>query len=166
MFKPLAAFWGLGGVCALLMFAIYRLSPYALDIFNYSLSPVQWGALVCCVAFMAYSEGYKGFQKAFSPRVVARAQYLINGDVKPWWRLLAPFFCMSYFASPKQRIIASWALSLMIITFVIGMRYLPQPWRGILDAGVVVGLSWGLLSIAYFCIQAIRGKLNLEVETS
>ena len=35
-------------------------------------------------------------------------------------------------------------------------RMLPQPWRGILDAGVVVGLSIGISSILYFVYVAIR----------
>jgi len=38
----------------------------------------------------------------------------------------------------------------MIIGFVIIVKSLPQPWRGILDAGVVVGLTMGCFSILYF----------------
>jgi hypothetical protein len=31
-------------------------------------------------------------------------------------------------------------------------RLLPQPWRGIIDAGVVVGLAIGIVSILYFIV--------------
>jgi hypothetical protein len=34
---------------------------------------------------------------------------------------------------------------------------MPQPWRGILDGGVVVGLAAGTLSILYFFSRALRG---------
>jgi len=44
----------------------------------------------------------------------------------------------------------------MIICFIMVARMLPQPWRGILDAGVVVGLSIGISSILYFVYVAIR----------
>jgi len=44
----------------------------------------------------------------------------------------------------------------MIICFIMVARMLPQPWRGILDAGVVVGLSIGISSILYFVYIAIR----------
>ena len=42
----------------------------------------------------------------------------------------------------------------MIIGFVLIARQLPQPWRGIVDAGVVVGLGLGIISILYFMISA------------
>ena len=43
--------------------------------------------------------------------------------------------------------------------FVILVRLLSQPWRGILDAGVVTGLTIGCGSIVYFLYLAtIRGE--------
>ena len=42
-----------------------------------------------------------------------------------------------------------------IIVLVLLMRFLPQPWRGIIDAGVVMGLSWGLVALLVFSIQAL-----------
>ena len=40
---------------------------------------------------------------------------------------------------------------------VLVVRQLPQPWRGIVDGGVVVGLSWGTLAIFANVIQVFRG---------
>ena len=37
-----------------------------------------------------------------------------------------------------------------LLIFIIIAHQLPQPWRGILDLGVVVGLSWGLISILVY----------------
>jgi hypothetical protein len=35
------------------------------------------------------------------------------------------------------------------------VRLLAQPWRGIIDGGVVVGLAWGLVSLVVFGFQAL-----------
>ncbi|MGB1191558.1 MAG: hypothetical protein ACPG3T_01410, partial [Pseudomonadales bacterium] len=45
-------------------------------------------------------------------------------------------------------------LSTMIIIFVLLFKHIPQPWRGIFDAAVVLGLIWGLTATAVFCYQA------------
>ena len=44
---------------------------------------------------------------------------------------------------------------MFIVSLVIAVRWLEQPWRGIVDAGVVVGLSWGLVSMAAFTLRAL-----------
>lgn len=110
----------------------------------------HYAVLVPWLFFMVYSEGYKGFQKGFSPRVAARANYL--RDHATWIRaIFAPVFCMGFFDSTKKRKIVLWALLIMVTSFVILFQYIPQPWRGILDLGVVVGLSWGLMAtLIYF----------------
>ncbi len=43
--------------------------------------------------------------------------------------------------------VTSWAVTPGIAVVVFGVRHVPQPWRGIIDAGVVVGLLIGLLSL-------------------
>jgi hypothetical protein len=103
---------------------------------------------------MLVAEGYRGFQKKFSPRTAARVKYL--RDHPTWPRvLLAPFFCMGYFyAKRKTRIIAI-CLTLGIILLVVLVRFLDQPWRGIVDFGVVLGLSYGLISFALYTAKAL-----------
>jgi len=148
----------------LLIMAIYRLSPYTFELLQQPLSLVHYVALVGSCLFMAYSEGYKGFQKSFSPRVVSRARCLLTDDAKLHWRLLAPLFCMSWFAAPRKRKIVVAILTLMIVCCVVGMKYVPQPWRGIIDAGVLVGLSWGIASIIYCCYLGSKGLLKSSPE--
>jgi hypothetical protein len=77
--------------------------------------------------------------------------------------LLAPLFCMGYIYATRRRQILSIALTTMIICFVLIARSIPQPWRGILDAGVVVGLSLGVLSIAYFLIISSNDPARLTI---
>ena len=103
---------------------------------------------------MAWSEGYRGFQQSFSPRLVARAKYLI-AHPRPANVLLAPLFCMGYFRTTRRRLISVYALTVFIVLLIIAVRWLPQPWRGIVDAGVVVGLTWGLISMGAFTLKAL-----------
>ena len=137
--------------------AVYRLTPLAIDAFSYDWHLLHWIAFTLIVLFMAYMEGYRAFQRAFSPRVAARARYL--GDHPDLLHaLLAPLFCMAYFHALKRRQIASLLVTAGIIVLVILVRLLPQPWRGIIDGGVVVGLAWGLLSLLVFSYQALTAK--------
>jgi GT2 family glycosyltransferase len=154
--------WGIGGVLLLLIFAIFRLAPMALELVNSSMSQLHWLALAFSVIYMAYAEGYKGFHLGFAPRVVVRARYLANNP-RPLHLLLAPLFCMGYIYATRRRQIVSVALTTMIICFVLIARSMPQPWRGILDAGVVVGLSLGVLSIGYFLIISSSDPTRLTI---
>lgn len=149
--------WGVVGVLALLGSAVYRLTPYAVEAVTSPLTPVQWGVLVVYVAFMAHAEGYKGFQRQFSPRVVARARWLRDHPT-PLRVALAPAFCMGLFHATRKRLIVSWVISLMVVGLVILVKLLDQPWRGIVDAGVVVGLTWGIVALLAWLVAGARGR--------
>ena len=117
--------------------------------------------LVIWIIISAYSEGYRGFQKRFVPRVIARAQELVDTP-KPWWTvLLAPAYAMSLFSDSKRQMTISWILVALIAVAVFGMRYVAQPWRGIVDAGVVVGLGWGIVA---FFMQIARPPVSAPRE--
>lgn len=153
--RAMAYIWGVGGVLVLLGFAVYRLAPQAFSLLDIPLSLFHWAALIFSVVYMAYAEGYKGFHLAFAPRVVARAGYLYQNP-RVDHILLAPLFCMGYIHATRKRQLVSIGLTLLIVGFVFVARQLPQPWRGILDAGVVVGLTLGMSSIVYFLINRHR----------
>lgn len=147
--------WGIGGVLALLANAMVRLTPMAVDALAMELSVLHWVALGVWVGFMLYTEGWRGFHRRFSPRVVARAFHL-GGEPRLWPALLAPLYCMSLFASTRRGKIVAWGLVLGITLLVILLRVTPQPWRGIIDAGVVLGLGAGSLSIAWHTLRSLR----------
>lgn len=151
------ALWGLAGFSLLIAYAIFRLTPIALETFSYQLRWYHWVALVLNVILMAYSEGYRGFQKGFSPRMAARAKYL-NNHPQILHALLGPLFCAGYFHTSKRRKIAAISLTIGIIILIVLIRLLDQPWRGIIDAGVVVGLTWGLISLLIFSLQAFTSE--------
>jgi hypothetical protein len=155
MLCGLSALWGVFGVSAFLLFAIFRISENMLQILDYRLTLYHWLALIVTVIFMAYSEGYRGFQQGFSPRVAARVLYLSK---KATWLTgaLAPFFCMGYFGTTRRRQLTSLIVTLMILLLVIIVRQMPQPWRAIVDAGVVVGLIWGITSLLVYVWMAFN----------
>jgi hypothetical protein len=146
--------WGFTGVVGLIGYAIIQLSHVAIDAFAHTWLGHHWLALAGIVVFMAYSEGYRGFQQAFSPRTVARTLYLYEHPTA-LRVLLAPLFCMGYFHIIKRRQIVIIGLTVFIIVLIILVRLLHQPWRGIVDAGVVVGLTWGLVSLLLFAGKAL-----------
>ena len=147
--------WILAGVVLLLGSAVYRLGNRASGILSMNLSWVHWVALVAMVVFMGYSEGYRGFQQSFSPRVGARARYLWlhAGSLEA---ILAPFFLLGYFRAEKKRQILSLLLTAMIVALVLTVRLLPSPWWEIVDVGVVVGLAWGLYSLLIWIRRSLR----------
>ena len=151
MSRPLVAgwfgaTWGLLGVIALLAYAVYRLFWISVDAFSVPFNWIHWILFIGNTLFMAWSEGYKGFQKSFSPKVAARARELLDNP-RPIPVLLAPLYCMHFFDSTRRQLITTYLLTVMIIVLIIIFHMLDQPWRGILDAGVVVGLSWGIVTI-------------------
>ncbi len=157
MGRRIVAAWGVLGVIALLSQAIWRLTPLAIDAVEGGLSGLQWGVLVVWVAFMAHAEGYRGFHTRLSPRVVARAAYLLRGRITPLRVVLAPFFCTRLFGSSRKGMWTSRILLSAIFVLIMIVRQLSQPWRGIVDAGVVVGLTIGLVSIVYYAVRALAG---------
>jgi hypothetical protein len=151
----LAALWGIAGFFWLLGYAVYRLTPVALQALSSNLAWYHWLVFTVNLGFMAYFEGYRGFQQGYSPRLIARVRYLQQHPT-PRRVLLAPLFCMGYFDAPRRRMFSLWILTVVIAALVILFRLLPQPWRGILDAGVVVGLSWGIIVTLLLCIRSLR----------
>lgn len=120
--------------------------------------------ILTCLWF-AYVEGYKGFQLKFSPLVVARSFTLNPSSSSPIHLLLAPFYSMGLFHATKKRMIVSWSVSLGVAAIVAAVKRLPYPWRNIVDAGVVVGLSWGTISmLGGYVISLVTGIAPIDVD--
>jgi hypothetical protein len=152
--------WGGVGVFGLLGFAIYRLAPRAVAAYEMGLTPGQWAITVGFCVFMAYSEGYRGFQQKFSPRTAARIRYL-RDHPSLVRSLLGPLFSIGLFHATRRTKLLAWILTVGIVLLVLLVHRLDQPWRGIIDAGVVLGLSWGVLSLAW-CIFRVLGRRGAD----
>jgi hypothetical protein len=157
MLGIIGAIWGILGLSYIFGSALFRLYPYAQELCGTSFAWYHWAGLVLSLVFMGYAEGYKGFQLKFSPRAAARALYLKNNPTLVRV-LFAPLFCIGFFHATRKRKIVAYSLTLMILVLIFSVRQLPQPWRGIVDAGVLLGLGWGLVSIWIFSAQAFFGK--------
>lgn len=149
--------WAIVGFSALMLWAIYRLALISIEALQMSLGPLAWTLLIANTLFMAWSEGYRGFQQAYSPRFAQRVARLSKRNT-PVDTLLAPFFAMGYYGAERKRMLTTYLLTAMLVVLIIVFHQIPQPWRGILDAGVVVGLSWGTLATWWHCYLALSGK--------
>lgn len=155
-----SSLWGVVGVLAVLGNAIRRLLPIALEPFKLgNFTPLLWAQYVGFSLFMAYAEGYKGFHLKFSPLVVRRAYTL--GRKSPWYhKLFAAPYSMGLFHASRKRQVVSWGLAIGIFGLIKLVKGLAYPYRSIVDAGVVVGLSMGATSIAgHYGASLFGGKL-------
>ena len=143
--------WGVLGVSVLLLGGVISMGRYVLDLVLADLTGGQLAALVVFLVIMIVGKGYFGLHRGFSPRAAARA-HTIAREPSLLRVLLAPLFSMSLFQAPTGRLLRSWGLTLTIACLVPIIRVLPWPWRGIVDAGVVAGLSVGLVSFWWYAL--------------
>lgn len=149
--------WGVGGVLGVLVNAIARILPMALEpLRSGAMTPALWAAAALWIAWMAYTEGYRGFHRAFAPRVIVRALHLARAP-RPALVVLAPLVAMGLIHATRKRKIVSWAIVLGVTAIVLVVRGVAQPWRGIIDGGVVIGLGWGLASVAWLFGRYLLG---------
>lgn len=139
--------WGVLQVVSILANAIKRLLPIATVPFHQNdLRLYQWLIMAAWSAWMGYAEGYRAFQQKFSPLVVSRAFSLSDNPSIANWVLAGPY-SMGMFGADRKRMIVSWAITAGVFSLVKLVKFLPYPYRSIVDAGVVVGLSYGAASI-------------------
>eukprot|EP00578_Thalassiosira_sp_NH16_P025143 CAMPEP_0181088044 /NCGR_PEP_ID=MMETSP1071-20121207/6582_1 /TAXON_ID=35127 /ORGANISM="Thalassiosira sp., Strain NH16" /LENGTH=274 /DNA_ID=CAMNT_0023169945 /DNA_START=40 /DNA_END=864 /DNA_ORIENTATION=- len=168
--KVLASLWGSCGMVYILVKAIKRVLPIALEPFTKAegvvpLTQFQLAAYILTCLWFAYVEGYKGFQLKFSPLVVSRS-FTLDPSSSPIHHLIfAPFYSMALFHATKKRMIVSWSVSIGVAAVVAAVKRLPYPWRNIVDAGVVVGLTWGTVSIlGGYIISLATGIAPIDVD--
>lgn len=143
-------FWILGS-------ALRRIVPLAVQPWlDGSMSTGQKALYLAFAVFNAYAEGYRGFQLRYCPRVVGRAVHL-GANPKPLHLVLALPFVMSLFHAQRRQRITSWVLIVGLTLLIAWVKTIPQPWRGIIDGGVVIGLGWGLVSVAWLFGRYLLG---------
>lgn len=144
-----AASWGAAGLVALLAYAIARLLGVIAAGWAVPWEWPHWSVAGVNAVFMAWSEGYRGFQLRFSPRCAARVKWLARNPA-PLCGLLAPLFVMGFFGAPRGRVVATFVLTIAIVVAIVVVHALPHPWRAALDIGVVIGLAWGLATFGWW----------------
>ena len=186
--------WGSFGVIYILAKAIKRVLPIALEPLKGGglvLTPFQWryvqkrlsselssnrhcnthshhlyisktfSLYILNGLFFIYAEGYKGFHLKFSPLVVKRS-FLLQGN--PLNFLLAPVYSMGLVNATRKRMIVSWCVSLGVTALVVLVKKLSPAYRCIMDAGVVLGLGVGSMSIMYYYLKSLMTGNTPEVD--
>lgn len=158
--------WGAGGVVLSLLDAIARLSRVAYEgVAHGMFSGPQLLFTALWTVVIVYGEGYRAFGQLLAPRMAARLLHLAREGTGVA-RALAPFHALSLFDTPKRRLLSAWTMLLGIVLVVLLVRKLPQPWRGSVDFGVVIALSWGAIAIVRECVRAWRageGRVDPEI---
>ncbi len=144
-----------GGIVGLLVWAVYRLARISIAAFDHPFAWYHWASLLAIIPFMAWSEGLRGFQLRFSPRVAERAM-TVRSQPTLLRVVLAPFYAAGYFEGTRRERLGVWLGTVGILVLIVVVHRLDQPWRGILDAGVVVGLSWGTIATLALTMRAWR----------
>ena len=80
--------------------------------------------------------------------------------------MLGPFFIGGFFNGTWRRLVVSWGLVVFVGLLGVFTAHCPYPWRQSIDAGVFVGLAWGVAATLYYTCPAAagrerRGKLRL-----
>lgn len=152
------ALWALVGAVAPLASAIFKLTPRAVEALDSPDLGFEHIAFVTgWTLWMLYAEGYRGFQGSFAPRVGARAIHLGMNKQRPLWHaILAPAFAIGLFGARRRTMVVAWSVIVLVIIAVLIVSQLPQPWRGLIDLGVVAGLAYGAIAVVWFAIHAYR----------
>jgi hypothetical protein len=136
------ALWALGPVALCLIEAIARLGARALRTIDGGLAPVEWLALAAVTVTLCYVEGYRALQRRFAPASVARAFAIDPCDV-----MTAPLRVVGLLGGDRREVGRAWLGAALILGAALSVRWLPAPWRGIVDAGVAAALLWGLVAL-------------------
>jgi hypothetical protein len=152
------ATFGLAVHAILLGEASYRLAERALLTVHQGLSLPQWLLMLLSIAAFGYGEGYRALHRRFFPHVIARASELAHREkrVRDW--LIAPLYVVSMVQADKRALVRAWIGALLIVCAILIVRALPEPFRGIVDAGVAVALAIGLGSLIFGYVATVRSK--------
>jgi hypothetical protein len=141
------ASWAVTGVGVVLLEPALRLGLFAARRLSQGLTASEWLALVSAVIALGYVEGHRGFRCSFCPRVVGRAFELADRPRGSWLMVMAPAYALSLIGDSRARVARAWALGVLILPMVYGVRMLPPTWRAIVDAAVAFSLGWGVLEL-------------------
>lgn len=156
LFGMVGALWGVVGVSLLFGSALYRLYPSVLGLERIDFVGRGRMALGVALLLAGCFKGHQVFHCRFSPRIAARALYL-RQNPSGVRVILAPLFCLGYFHATRRRKIFSYGLLVLVVGLVFLVHLLAQPWRGMIDASVMLALGWGLISIWLFTFRAFFG---------
>lgn len=154
--RAAAAAWGVIGVTAVLVEAEVRLAVLAREALLEDFAPLPAAVALAWCALNAWLEGYRGFQKRWVPQALDRA---FSVDTSSRLEVaLAPLKVLGVWRTERSARRRAWVMVAGITALVLAVKQLPQPWRGVIDAGVVVGLGWGTLALMFGFVARLRSS--------
>jgi hypothetical protein len=154
-----ASTFGLGVHVFLLAEASYRLGERALSTVHEGLNLQQYALLALSIVLFGYGEGYRALHRRFVPHVIGRAIALAHRErrgVRDY--LAAPLYVMGLVQAERRTLLRAWLGVALIVSAIFIVRAMPEPYRGIVDAGVAVALCIGLGSMIAGYVAAVRSK--------
>ncbi len=155
----LVAAWGLIGFALLLARGIWRLWPMAAGAAFETFSPLHWMAVAVSLVAFGYGEGYRAIHRKVIPRLRERAVLLAHkagGMRRAIYSLLAPLYCMGLVGADIRLLARSWGMVTAIVLMILGMRFVPAPWREIILIGVSAALAWALVMTLVETFRMLR----------
>ncbi len=166
------AAWGLLGFALLLARGIWRLWPMAAGATFEEFSAWHWAAVGASLIAFGYGEGYRAIHRKVIPRLRRRAVQLAVGEglgegsgrgegsrrggAHVIYSLLAPLYCMGLLGAERHLLARSWGMVTAIVLMILGMRFVPAPWREIILIGVSAALVWALLATLVETARMLR----------
>lgn len=149
--------WATSGIIILFAEAAWRLTLRGADAVRSGLTPFEWFALVLITAAFVYGEGVRALQMKWVPYVLARIERL-RKERRLRYSLAAPLYAMSLIGPPRGALLRAWAGVAAIISAVLVVSRLPDPWRGIVDIAVAAALVWGASALAYGAVRMLSER--------
>lgn len=151
--------FGLAVVAITLAEASLRLGARALITLHSGLTLAEYALFFLSVAAFGYGEGYRALHRRFVPHVIERAILLARSDMRgPRGFALAPLYVLCLALASRRELVKAWVSVALIVCAVVIVKALPEPYRGIIDAGVAVALGIGLGSLIVGFVAAVRSK--------
>jgi hypothetical protein len=152
-----AAGYGLAGQLALLLFAAVQLSRAALRGLATEDRGLAWALAAASVAALSYLQGYRGFQRRYSPLVAGRAAFLARSP-RPWHVAAAPLYVCGLVHATRRRRRSTALLYAIMPLLALAVRRLPEPGRAAVELGVACGLLWGAIAMVVFTVRSLLGR--------
>lgn len=127
----------------MLLRSILRLYPHTLPPLT-SATPTTYFLYATSILMFLYSESYKGFHLKFNQTYLTRSHRLPS-----FWRLplLNILYSGGWVQSSLKRKITSWGVTFGVAILIVISKKLNPLCRGVLDVGVVAGLSGAVVSL-------------------
>ena len=151
--------FGLAVVAITLGEASLRLGARAMITLHSGLTLQEYALFFLSVAAFGYGEGYRALHGRFVPHVMERAIELAGSEMRGFRGFsMAPLYVLCLVHAERRELLKAWISVASIVCAVVIVKALPEPYRGIIDAGVALALGIGLGSLILGFVAAVRSK--------